>query len=236
MKIHRFFLNTGFIVGEMHIRDIEIVHQMRRVLKLREGEECIFFNGAGQEARAVVRGYEDGIAIINVLDIAQQQEDVFQTILYCAILKRENFEIVVQKTTELGVSEIVPIITQRTIKTGIKKTRLEKIATEASEQCGRARIPVIREPILFMEALERAQDHDLVVVLHTHKNSDEIKKRLYKSIGLFVGPEGGFTDEEIAEAKKYNYACHTFSGTVLRAETAAIVGVFWMKEIMGGGY
>jgi 16S rRNA (uracil1498-N3)-methyltransferase len=219
----------------MRITDTELTHQIRKVLRLHEEEECVLFNGAGQEARVKIISFDEGGVLVTVVQVAQRDEDANRVVLYCAVLKRENFETVVQKATELGVSEIIPIITHRTIKTGLKRARLEKIATEASEQCGRVRVPTINEPILFTDALQKAQDYELTVILHTHdKNEDKIENRLYKSVALFVGPEGGFTDEEIMEAKKYNYTIHTFFGTVLRAETAAMVGVFWVKEVISG--
>jgi 16S rRNA (uracil1498-N3)-methyltransferase len=231
MKIHRFFLNTGFCEGEMKISDVELVHQARAVLKLQPEETCVFFNATGQEATATIVEYAPAYMVVRVTKITQKDEDAQKVILYCAVLKRENFEWVVQKATELGVSEIIPIITARTIKMGLKQSRLEKIATEASEQSGRVRVPIIHESMTYTEALDRAQDHERTIVLHTQNEQDgEIEKKTYKTIGLFIGPEGGFTDEEIQQARAYKYHIYTFPNMILRAETAAIVGVFWAKN------
>lgn len=236
MKIHRFFLNTGFLEGETSISDIEFVHQIRDVLKLHSGEVCVLFNATGQEARATITAYPENRVLLNVEKITQREEEKTKIILYCAVLKRENFELVVQKATELGVSEIIPIITQRTIKTGLRKDRLEKIATEASEQSGRVSIPQIGTVCTFTEALEKAQDNVHTIILHTggeravHQGKDKIG-----SIGVFIGPEGGFTDEEIQQAKEYQYQVHTFPDMILRAETAAMVAVFWVKEFLLSG-
>ncbi|MCL5011932.1 MAG: 16S rRNA (uracil(1498)-N(3))-methyltransferase [Patescibacteria group bacterium] len=229
-KIHRFFLNTGFITGETYITNAELIHQMRTVLKLHEGEDVILFNGTGQKAHAVIRNYDEKGIKIEVVSLEEQNSDSQKITLYCSVLKRENFELVVQKATELGVSDIIPLITKRTIKTGLKQSRLEKIAIEAAEQCGRVQIPTIHEPISFPDALQKAQDHDLVIILHTQGGENKVKNHSYKNIGLFIGPEGGFSEEEIAEVKKYNYTIRTFPNTILRAETAAIVGVFWVRD------
>ncbi|MFA7201869.1 MAG: RsmE family RNA methyltransferase [Candidatus Paceibacterota bacterium] len=233
MKIHRFFLNTGFLEGEISISDIEFVHQIRDVLKLHNGEMCVLFNAAGQEAQATITAYHENRALLNVEKITQREEGKTRIILYCAVLKRENFELVVQKATELGVSEIIPILTQRTIKTGLRKDRLEKIATEASEQSGRVSIPQIGTVCSFTEALEKAQDNIYTIVLHTggERIAQEGKDKI-GSIGVFIGPEGGFTDEEIQQAREYQYHIHTFPNMTLRAETAAIIGVFWAREIV----
>lgn len=232
MKIHRFFLNTGFLEGETSIADIEFVHQVRDVLKLHTGETCVLFNAAGQEAHALLLKYDTNEVVLRIEKITQREDDKIKIVLYCAVLKRENFELVVQKATELGVGEIVPILTQRTIKTGLRKDRLEKIATEASEQSGRVSIPIIHEPIPYLKALDRAQDHEYTIVLHTqNENAHTSENKTHKTIGLFIGPEGGFTDEEIAQAREYNYEIHTFPNMILRAETAAIVGVFWARNL-----
>ncbi len=234
MKIHRFFLNTGFLEGEMSITDNELIHQMRDVLKLHDGEKCVLFNAAEQEAHAHILQCDINGVTLSVEKIIQKSEQKTKITLYCAILKRENFELVVQKATELGVHEIVPIITQRTVKTGLKHERLEKIATEATEQSGHTYIPVIQKPILFSDALHKAQDHTRVVVLHTEISQGDnsfSNTESIASIGVFVGPEGGFTQEEIQQAKEYRYSIHTFPHMVLRAETAAIIGVFWAHNL-----
>ena len=86
--------------------------------------------------------------------------------LYCAVLKRENFEWVVQKCTELGIRAIIPIVTTRTVKTGLKMDRLRIIAKEAAEQSGRGIIPVINNPLEFDRALEEAK-HQQNIFFHT---------------------------------------------------------------------
>ena len=236
MKLHRFFVTTGFVRGELRIADLELVHQMRDVLKLHPGESCILFNATEQEAQVTVIEYAENELIVSVDEILKKREEKIKIVLYCAVLKRENFEFVVQKVTELGVTEIVPIITQRTIKTGLKQERLEKIATEATEQSGHIGIPSIQKPMSFFDALHRAQDHDKVFVLHTEKSGNEndtlFPAKTHMSIGIFIGPEGGFTLEEIQKAKEYSYNIHTFPDMVLRAETAAIVGVFWARNLL----
>ena len=236
MKLHRFFVTTGFTKGEMRIANLELVHQMRDVLKLHSGEVCILFNATEQEARATIVEYVENELVVSVDEVLEKKEENVKVVLYCAVLKRENFEFVVQKATELGVFEVVPIITQRTIKTGIKQERLEKIATEATEQSDHTRIPSIQKPMSFFDALHRAQDHDKVFVLHTEKSSNKnnisFPPKTSVSIGIFVGPEGGFTPEEIQKAQEYSYNIHTFPDMVLRAETAAIISVFWARNLL----
>lgn len=236
MKLHRFFITTGFTKGEMRITNLELVHQLRDVLKLHPGEACILFNATEQEARVTIMEYIENELIVSIDEILEKREEKIKIILYCAVLKRENFEFVVQKATELGVNEIVPIITQRTIKTGLKQERLEKIATEATEQSEHTRIPFIQKPMSFFDALHRAQDHDKVFILHTENNGGKndilSPTKTQMSIGIFVGPEGGFTLEEVQKAKEYSYYIHTFPGMILRAETAAMVSVFWARNLL----
>ena len=148
-------------------------------------------------------------------------------VLYCAILKRENFELVVQKATEIGVREIVPLITQRTVKLDIKEERLRKIITEAAEQSGRGRVPMLRQAMSFADALADAQRNDANfffdisdVIVEEGAIGDAMRR------GLFVGPEGGWSYEEVLAARAAG--CHIISlgALTFRAETAAIIASY----------
>lgn len=150
--------------------------------------------------------------------------------LYCAILKRENFEWVVQKTTELGVRRIVPLITDRTVKTGIRLDRLISIAREASEQSGRGVIPEISKPMEFDQALSETKQYAQNLFFHTSRTGKEDsdreatsqKPKAKRSIGLWIGPEGGWSDDEVTAATQANIRISSLGPRILRAETAAV--------------
>jgi 16S rRNA (uracil1498-N3)-methyltransferase len=155
MKIHRFIGPFDLSKKEINIIDKEIVNQMKNVLRLKAGEFVELCDGLNTSVTALIVKIEKDSINVSIKEIIKDKNKTKNDVtLFCAILKKENFELVVQKTTECGVSKIIPIITSRTIKNGLNIERLQKIAKEASEQCGRINIPEILEPINFDESLK----------------------------------------------------------------------------------
>jgi len=140
----------------------------------------------------------------------------------------------VQKTTEIGVNEIVPMICQRSIPKSVvqqKRTvRWQRIANEAAKQCKRPHFAHLFAPQGLDECLGRVDHLDLLILLWEGEKRQGLKEILRnrgeaKSVGLFVGPEGGFTDEEVELAVQNGCVSATFGDNILRTETAAIVSV-----------
>lgn len=160
-------------------------------------------------------------------------EPVRSVTLYCAVLKRENFEWVIQKCTELGVKRFVPIITARTVKTGLRMERLRVIAKEAAEQSGRGIIPTIDHPLEFdraclsgRQALEEAKNQKNIF-FHTLTNEQTRKPENQQTpVSIWVGPEGGWTEEEVDKAKNQGFIFSSLGSLILRAETAAIIAAY----------
>ena len=131
MKIHRFIGNFEINIGDLKINGKELLNQFRSVLKLKVGEKIILCDGKINEGVAEIKAYGKDYIEVEIQEVSvNKNEPVREVILYCSILKRENFELVVQKATEVGIKEIIPIITERTVKLDIRKDRLEKIIKE----------------------------------------------------------------------------------------------------------
>jgi 16S rRNA (uracil1498-N3)-methyltransferase len=141
-------------------------------------------------------------------------------------LKKSNFELVVQKATEIGVGEIVPILCKNTVKTGLNLKRLEKIAKEAAEQSKRVTLPKIEKILSFKEAIEKARNFDLKILFDISGKNPSFLKRKVKNVAIFIGPEGGWDKSEIELAKKENFEILNLGKLNLRSETAAIVSSF----------
>ncbi len=156
MKIHRFIDNFDLNKPELEIGG-EIAHQIIKVLKLKKGEKIELSDGKGISAMAEIEKIGEKILKVKVNKIIQENKNIKEINLFCAVLKKENFELVVQKATECGVSKIIPIITSRTVKTGLNLERLQKIAKEASEQSGRTTVPEISEPINFSSCVKSTE-------------------------------------------------------------------------------
>lgn len=145
--------------------------------------------------------------------------------LFLSILKNENFDLVIQKATELGVDHIVPILADRTIKKNINMKRAEKIAVEASEQSGRISIPCVHEPVALKKAIDdfMAEGGDMILCHQEGASWLKTKPSLKKyPLGFLVGPEGGWSPKEENMFNKMSLRKVKISENVLRAETAAI--------------
>src|SRR3989344_1430161 len=137
MKINRFIGDFDFTKSSVLTTDRGLINQLRNVLRIEIGTDVILGDGKGNEAVATLSRIDASTAVFEIQKVAKNKnEPRIKIILYAAILKHENFEFVVEKSTEVGVAEIQPIITDRTVKTGLRLDRLEKIAKEAAEQSG----------------------------------------------------------------------------------------------------
>jgi 16S rRNA (uracil1498-N3)-methyltransferase len=226
MKTHRFIGDYNFDAAQITIADEEVVKQIRSVLRLAVGEQLILCDGRGQEALVTIETVGKNEIILKVEKVMENEnEPAKHVVLYCAVLKRENFELVVQKATEIGVKESVPVITKRTVKLNLNLRRLEKIIKEAAEQSGRGVVPVLCEPIDFEKALEQAKDNEVNFFFDV--SGEKLKAESYKlKAGVWIGPEGGWDATELEAAKNADMQIATLGKRTLRAETAAIVASY----------
>lgn len=227
MRLHRFIGNFDFNQNKIIVTDENFINQAKNVLRLKVGDELVLCDGKMNEARAKIFILTKDKAEFAISETTKNEnEPENNVILYCPILKKENFEMAVQKAVEVGVKEIVPIITTRTVKLGLNKDRLEKIIKEAAEQSGRGVLPLLREPINFDEAVTEAKNKNEVnLFFHPNSLTIDIECR-YKRIGVFVGPEGGWTEEEIKTAQSNDFMLVGLGNTILRAETAAMIASY----------
>lgn len=226
MKIHR-FIDPSFNLDQstLVVTNSEIINQWVNVLRFKISEKIVVCNGSGFESEAVIMKItDDGIELALAGKIKNQNEPKREVNLYCAVLKKENFETVVQKSVEVGVTRIVPIMTERTIKQNVRIDRLVKIAHEAAEQSGRGIVPVITETMNFSEAITEAGKTGEIFFFDLGSDKD-FSKQLHgvKPVNIFIGPEGGFSESEVAAAHKAGSQVVSLGSLTLRGETAAII-------------
>lgn len=222
MKIHRFIGNFSITKNTVSLTDQELVHQILRVLKLRVGEKIIVSDGMGNE----ILGTIETILKTEVrLEIESKNTNLNEpqqfVTLYLSVLKKDNFELALQKAVECGISKIVPILTTRTIKQGLNEKRLQTILREAAEQSGRGIIPELTSVISFSEALSICNPKETILfdLSGTPLSTDS----LLLTTNLFIGPEGGFETKEVEEARNIGVTIASLGKLTLRAETAAII-------------
>ncbi|MBI3888766.1 16S rRNA (uracil(1498)-N(3))-methyltransferase [Candidatus Nomurabacteria bacterium] len=229
MKIHRFIGDFDLTKNEVEITNPENIKQIKGVLRMKKGDVISLSDGKGTSAEVIIDSiFSDKIAcIVNKKPhSAKASRGEYRKVsLYLSILKKENFELAVQKAVECGVSNITPVITERTIKTGLNIKRLEKIILEASEQCGQSMVPTLSPILKFQDALADGDKSDQKIIFHLG-GIDFPTYGGNASVCIFIGPEGGFTDNEINLAEKSGYKVASLGPLVLRGETAAIVATY----------
>ena len=233
MRLHRFIGQFDCTGDHIEIADPGIVNQIVRVLRLGVGDRLIISDGAGMECVCeIAERHKDRLVVSIIERRTNATEPAVASVLYCAILKRENFELVVQKATEIGITEIVPLITERTVKLDIKEDRLQKIIMEAAEQSGRGRLPLLHAPMQFADALADTKRNAITLFFDLSDTAiDSVNLHEAQSRGVFIGPEGGWTEKEVAAARATGCAIVSFGALTLRAETAAIIASYLATRV-----
>jgi len=225
-KIHRFIGNFDLTAARLLIREPGLIHQLRDVLKLRVGEKIVLADGRGAEALAELVAVGKSSVEAAVGETREGNEPKRRVILYCAILKRENFEYAIEKAVECGAAVVVPLVTAHTVKLGLNLERLRKIAQEAAEQCGRAVVPEITDAVKFAAALKAAGENDINYFFDAAGDEFARAQPLAAAVGAWIGPEGGWEEFESNAAREAGFAIASLGPLILRAETAATVAVY----------
>ena len=150
-----------------------------------------------------------------------QKKKVF---LIQSIIKKDKFEWIAQKATELGVTDIIPVISERSEKRGLDEKRLQKIIIEATEQSGWGRVPTLHEITSLEEVLQKLEGQKVSVYALDMDGTAYEKEQ--GSVAICIGPEGGWGEQDKKICEKYSVKSISIGESVLRAETAAIIGVY----------
>jgi len=218
--------------GTLDVEGDEVKH-IRKVLRLKAGDEISVFDGLGKEFDGTI--VEEGLSsvVIRIKNVSSSiRNSPLEVTLAQSLLKGEKMDYLIQKATELGVGEIIPFLSSRSVPLLEKARRLrrhqrwEKIAIEASKQCGRGIVPRIESLQDYSEMLQKVSPDALRLILWEREGT-KLKEILERSkerkrIFFVVGPEGGFSEGEVDEAKGAEFIPVTLGRRILRAETASL--------------
>jgi len=226
MRLHRFIGNYNLSKDKVFITEKAVVDQIRKVLRYKAGSKLILSDGQGKEVICEIADFGKNLVKCNIIDELTRKKDYDKKVtLFCSVLRKKNFELAAQKACEIGVNQIVPIIADHTVKLNLKFERLARILKEASEQAGRTIVPKVTDIMKFGDACEFSRDLDKNVLFDDSGDSFSSFTGS-KSTGVWIGPEGGWSDRELKKAKKAKFEILKLGRLTLRAETAAIVASF----------
>jgi 16S rRNA (uracil1498-N3)-methyltransferase len=239
MRLHRFYVSQK--IGEqkeLTIDSAELVNQVRRVFRLKEGDSIVLFDGSGKDYVCTIDNYSeqskieiDSVIRLRVTETVPSRYTPNHKLYLCAaVVKKDTFEWIVEKATELGVTDIIPIMAERSEKKSLNEGRLLKIATEASEQSGRGATPMVHQIMgpadaaAFLKSLEKD-----IQMIAFHTEGEQFKRGEFElgkaPLGVFIGPEGGWSPSELEMFHGENIPIRCLGPQVLRAETAVIASL-----------
>ena len=238
MRLHRFYTAESIDPKhEVKIHSTELMHQIRRVFRLDAGDSVVLFNGTGFDHECKIDSFDEGSKILgnncirlHVTMTKRSRISSKRRLYLCAaIVKKDTFEWIAEKATELGVTDIIPVLAERSEKKSLNEMRLLKIAVEASEQSGRGDIPMVH-PVMGLadvgEFLEKNKGIITKIAFHT-EGKRLSRKEIHQdsNLAIFIGPEGGWSESEVEMFHKDGIILRSLGDQVLRAETAVIAAL-----------
>ena len=235
--MHRFFLDKQFFSNGQVVLTPEISRQIKSVLRMKTSERIILLDNSGYAYESEIKDIQADLIRVEIIQKnLVENEPSYRLGLFVSLTQRENFELILQKCTETGVFAFHPFISERTTvvdtRFANKQIRWQSIIREAAEQSDRGRLPTLYEPKKFAEVLvEAAQIYDQTFIaweecVSTDTIQNIIMGRRIKSGALFIGPKGGFSAQEIDEARSQGAKVISLGKRILKVETAAIVASF----------
>ena len=240
--MHQFFVDSSQILDKKIIITGSDVNHIKNVLRLQPGEEIAVKNGVdGKEYRCGIEEFTQESVICTLRFIREEGVELPSKIyLFQGLPKADKMELIIQKSVELGVFEVIPLAVKRCVvkldekKAAAKVNRWQGIAEAAAKQCRRGIIPAVREPMSMKEAVAYARRMDVKLIpyelagdmTHTKKIIEAIRPG--ESVAVFIGPEGGFEQSEVEEALAAEIMPVTLGKRILRTETAGLTVLSWL--------
>ena len=236
--MNQFFVEESQIHGSEIIIEGTDVNHIKNVLRMKPGEEVMISNGTDKHYICSIVTISEQQVVAKIVDIDTNSTELpVKLYLFQGLPKADKMELIIQKSVELGVHEIIPVAMKRCVvkldakKEKSKLARWQGIAESAAKQSKRMVIPNISRVMNFKEAVAYAKSLDYNIIPYEFANGMERSKQVvkslgqYKSVGIFIGPEGGFEEAEIAYAKESNMQIISLGKRILRTETAGLTAL-----------
>lgn len=224
-----FYVNPLNVNGSTFQLDKAESNHATRVLRLKKGDEICLLNGAGIGYHAKINSIEKNVSGTIKESIPDLGENKYSVNLASALIKRDRFELMLEKATELGVNKIQPLTLDRCVKKTMNFERSQKIVISSAKQCCRSRFPMLHEPIDMKKLLKNSDGQFISGLMDADKSLSELE--LDKNVTVIIGPEGDFTENEIGQMKNAGVLFFNLGGRRLRAETAALNSLAVLNEL-----
>ena len=247
MTIPRLYLPRPLETGAVCATAADQARYLKTVLRMREGDPLLIFNGTGWEYKAVIRRQTAGEMELEITGRRALPADEIHVTLCQAVPKVEKMDGIIRHATELGAERIVPFLAERSVprwqpeQLPRKRERWQKIAVEASRQCGRPDIPEIGEIVTFERMLRDVPESGLRLIPWEEETKTGIREILrdpsrseMKEFVLVIGPEGGLSAGEIELARQAGFLSVSLGKRVLRVETASLAVLAILQYEKGG--
>ncbi len=228
--MHRFFVNPSNVSDSIYIDGTDVNH-IKNVLRLKLGDEVYVCDGQMNEYLCAISDIASDKVYLDIISKGVcENEPRFSITLYQGLPKSDKMEYIIQKCVELGITRIVPVAAKRSVvklKDDAKKvSRWQKIAHEAAKQCQRGILPEVTGVMSFKEAVADLAKNDLAFIPYENERQTSLREVLakdkVKTIGFFIGPEGGLDDTETDMADSLNIPTVSLGKRILRTETAPV--------------
>ena len=233
--MHHFFVTPQQISGDKIRIEGGDVNHMKNVLRMKLHEKAEISDGESRTYLCEVEAYEEDVAGLHILEeMEADTEPASKLYLFQGLPKSDKMELIVQKAVELGVYQVIPVAMKRSVvrlddkKAAKKADRWNSIAESAAKQAGRSRIPEVTMPLSYNEALKMAEELDVTLLPYELAGGMEVTREVIRqiksgqSVGIFIGPEGGFEPEEVDAAVSMGAKVITLGRRILRTETAGL--------------
>ena len=229
MNLTRSFVNQEFFLNKKIILEKSSSHHLIKVLRKKEGDELMLFDGKGNSCLGVISKIHRSEVQLDVIDIFEKSlRSGIEINLGQSLIKNDPFNLTIQKATELGVTSFHPLITDRSeLKIKMTKNRSLRwnlIARGACEQCGENWLPIIEDPIKLDRWAEN-EESKIKIVLYPNADNKISDFKYKDSVSIAIGPEGDFSDYEVDSLTEKGFIPVSIGKRILRAETAAISAI-----------
>jgi len=221
-----FFFEEDIPLSEKFLLSEESSRHIVQVLRMNEGENLLVTNGKGELLTTSLINAHKKNALVEIISRIVVSKPNFKTIIGISLIKNRNrFEWFLEKATELGVAEIIPFISDRTVKQHFREDRMKGILISAMLQSQQAWLPELHSPVKFKEIIENSPYERKYIAHCANQQKESLSKEILKQGDalILIGPEGDFTTEEIGTAVENNFKPVSLGETRLRTETAALV-------------